>query len=90
MGEVAIYTPKPTAYNIYKCEDYVYRQAGNAIAAVIDIRGVDTFIADLASKKAPTNAKYTQMRNDCGASDNILKYLNEKMEREKREREAVK
>ena len=90
VGEVAIYTPKPTAYNIYRCEDYVYRQAGNAIAAVIDIRGVDTFIADLAKKKAPTSAKYTQMRNDCGASDNILKYLNEKIEREKKERETAK
>lgn len=87
VGEIKIYTPKPTAYNIYRCEDYVYKQAGNAIAAVIDIRGLDTFMADLANKKAPTNAKYQQMRNDCGSSDNIIKYLNEKIEREKREKE---
>lgn len=79
VGEVAIYTPKPTAYNVYRCEDYVYRQAGNAVAALIDIRGVDRFLRDLVSKKAPTNAKYQQIRNDCGeASDNILKYLEER------------
>ena len=79
VGEVKIYTPKPTAYNVYRCEDYVYRQAGNAVAALIDIRGVDKFLCDLVKNKAPTNSKYEQLRNDCGqASDNILKYLEER------------
>ncbi|MBP1559725.1 MAG: replication initiation factor domain-containing protein [Oscillospiraceae bacterium] len=77
IGEIRIYTPKPTAYNIYRCEDYVYRQAGNAVAALIDVRGVDRFLRDLVLNKSPTNSKYQQIRNDCGtASDNILQYLN--------------
>lgn len=79
VGEIKIYTPKPTAYNIYRCEDYVYRQAGNAVAALIDIRGVDRFLKDLTKNKAPTNAKYQQIRNDCGtATDNILHFLQER------------
>ena len=79
VGEIKLYTPKPTAYNIYRCEDYVYKQAGNAVAALIDIRGVDRFIKDLVKNKAPTNSKYQQIRNDCGtATDSILKYLEER------------
>lgn len=77
VGEIKIYTPKPTAYNIFRCEEYVYKQAGNAVATLIDVRGVDTFLKDLLKNKAPSNAKYEQIRNDCGvsSSDSILKYL---------------
>lgn len=76
IGEIKIYTPKPTAYNIYKCEDYVYKQAGNAVAALIDVRGGNCFLSDLVKKKAPTNVKYQQLRNDCGeASDSLTNYL---------------
>lgn len=79
FGEIKIYTPKPTAYNIYRCEDYVYKQAGNAVAALIDVRGVDRFLRDLLKNKSPTNAKYQQIRNDCGtSSDSILKFLEER------------
>lgn len=76
VGEIKLYSPKPTAYNIYRCEDYVYKQAGNAVATLIDVRGLDRFIKDLVKNKAPTNSKYQQIRNDCGtATDSILKYL---------------
>lgn len=78
VGDVKVYTPKPTAYNIYRCEDYVYRQAGNAVAALIDIRGVDKFLHDLSKNKAPTNAKYQQIRNDCGTASDSLHYYLEK------------
>lgn len=79
LDTISVYTPKPSAYNLYKCENYGYRQAGNAIAALIDIKGIHKFVEELQEQKPKRNAKYQSLIDTNGsASDGILEFLKER------------
>lgn len=51
-----------TEYNLRKLENFVIKQAGNAIATYIEIKGVDAFLDDLKGRSAKVNPKYTQLK----------------------------
>lgn len=73
---VKLWTPSDMEYNLFHCERYVYKQAGNAISALIQIKGIDTFQAELQKEKSPITAKYTDLINN-NRKDSILEYLEE-------------
>lgn len=76
VQEIKVYTPKDTVYNLSKCEDYVYKQCGNAVTTLINIKGVDVFLHELVQNKSRTSQKYQQLLSDNNASnDGIYNYL---------------
>lgn len=84
VENISLFTPCKSDYNLYKCERYVYTQAGNAVDTLIQIKGVDNFIAELRASKSETTPKYKELLNTYNASHdieehgaNILNYLKE-------------
>lgn len=80
VEKISLFTPCKTDYNIYKCERYVYTQAGNAIDALIKIKGVDNFVKELRASKPETTPKYQELLNAHRADENgalLIKYLKE-------------
>lgn len=84
VEKISLFTPCKTDYNLYKCERYVYTQAGNAVDTLIKIKGVDVFLSELSSSKSETTPKYKELlstyqahklADQNGAS--ILAYLKE-------------
>lgn len=61
--KISVFTPCKTEYNLYKCERYVYSQAGNAIDTLIKIKGIDTFLDELHASKSETTPKYNELLN---------------------------
>lgn len=57
----SIYTKPGTEYNLYQCEDYVYKKAGNAVSALIKIKGADKFIEELNKTPRLPNKKYERL-----------------------------
>lgn len=80
--KISLFTPCKTEYNLYKCERYVYTQAGNAIDTLIRIKGVDQFVEELRASKSETTPKYKELLNtyqahaDQNGAD-LLNYLKE-------------
>ena len=58
---ISIYKKPGLEYNLSNCEDYVYKQAGNAINALLQIYDVETFLVKLRSRKVRMNPKYKQL-----------------------------
>lgn len=84
VEKISLFTRCETDYNLYKCERYVYSQAGNAIDTLIKIKGVDNFVAELKASKSETTPKYQQLINTYHAYEladqhgaNILNHLKE-------------
>lgn len=81
VEDISLFTQCKSDYNLYKCERYVYTQAGNAIDALIRIKGVENFIAELRASKSETTPKYKELINQyqCESEHgaNILEYLKE-------------
>ena len=48
-------------YNLDRCERYVIGQAGNAIEAYINIRGVEGFLDTLKHRATQRNPKYDRL-----------------------------
>lgn len=61
---IKIYTKPGMNYNVLNCEDFVYRQAGNAIEALLRIYDVDEFLDKLRKTQRRHNPKYDQMVNE--------------------------
>ena len=79
---ISLFTKCEVDYNLYKCEKYVYTQAGNAVDTLIKIKGVDNFVAELKASKADTTLKYQQLINSYQADleqhgQNILEVIGE-------------
>mgnify|MGYP002517984770 CR=1 FL=1 len=70
---ISIYTKPGLEYNVLRCENYVYRQAGNAIDALIKCYGQDRFFDKLQKRSARPNPKYSHMVEDFlrGCSEEI-------------------
>lgn len=60
-NRISIYEAPGEEYNLDRCEKYVINQAGNAIDAYIQIRGVDGFLDTLKSRKTRSNPKYQRL-----------------------------
>lgn len=58
---ISIYEAPGMEYNIDRCERYVIRQAGNAIDAYIQIRGVPGFLEELKQRPTMRNPKYDRL-----------------------------
>ena len=71
---ISIYTPKHTDYNLARTEQYIHVQASNSIEALINKKGVYTFLRDMVSDKPLYNEKYEQISHNTGQ---ILKFLEE-------------
>lgn len=54
----SIYVKPGTEYNLERCENFVFNQAGNAIDALLQIYDRDTFLAKIQSRKSRPNPKY--------------------------------
>ena len=65
---ISIYNKPGLEYNVLRCENFVYNQAGNAIAALLECYDVDTFLEKLKKRSSRKNPKYDSMvkefRND--------------------------
>lgn len=69
VEKISVFTPCKTEYNLYKCERYVYSQAGNAIDTLIKIKGFETFLSELHENKSDTTLKYKELLNTYLAHD---------------------
>ncbi len=59
---IRLYTKPGMEYNLYKCENYVYRQAGCAIDALIRCYGIKKFVQMLhITLPVNKNPKYDQL-----------------------------
>lgn len=58
---ISLYEKPGMEYNLDRCETYVYKFAGNAIDALIQIYGEKTFMAKLRERNTRTNPKYQQL-----------------------------
>lgn len=76
---ISVYSSKPTSYNLSRCEAYGFRQAGNAVSTLIDIKGVTNFLKELRQFKPKTNIKYQSLIDTNGKSEeDILSFLAER------------
>lgn len=57
----SIYVKPGTEYNLERCENFVFNQAGNAIDALLQIYDRETFIAKLHSRESRPNPKYKSL-----------------------------
>lgn len=48
-------------YNLEKCKHFVIEQAGNAIAALIELFGIEEVAQMVENRQAKPNPKYDQM-----------------------------
>lgn len=58
---IRIYEAPGMEYNLDRCERYVIGQAGNAIEAYINIRGVEGFLDTLKHRATQRNPKYDRL-----------------------------
>lgn len=73
VGDVipqSIYVAPGIEYNVARCENYVYKYAGNAIDALLQVYDGDVskFLNRLASRGTKPNPKYKQMVSDARAA----------------------
>ena len=59
--KISIYRAPGIDYNLDRLQKYVINQAGNAIAAYVEIKGEDQFMKDLAARDTKPNLKYDQL-----------------------------
>lgn len=57
-ARIRLYQKPGTEYNLYNLEQYVYRQAGNAISALLEIQGEELFKKKLQERGTYVNPKY--------------------------------
>jgi DNA relaxase NicK len=64
---IKLTSPGKPNYNLEKCEGFVFKQCGNAIKTLIDIKGVDSFLEDLEAERSPfVNEKYVSLLSEYG------------------------
>ena len=61
---IQLYHAPGLEYNLDRCERYVIGQAGNAIDAYIQIRGVEGFLDTLKKRTTQRNPKYDRLVNE--------------------------
>ena len=59
---VLLFQRPGTEYNLYDLENFVFKQAGNAISTYIDIKGESAFMDALKNRGTHKNPKYEQLK----------------------------
>lgn len=62
---ISIYEKPGVEYNYLNLENYVIKQAGNAIDTYIEIRGIDGLLEDLKKRGTIPNPKYKILKEQC-------------------------
>lgn len=77
---VSLVTVCKTDYNLAACERYVYKQCGNSLDTLVQIKGWETVINELKLYKPARSVKYKDLinSNNCIKNDPILKYIQER------------
>jgi hypothetical protein len=60
-SKILLYEKPGVEYNMMDLENFVFKQAGNAIDACIQIMGVDAFLETLRKRGVRPNPKYEQL-----------------------------
>ena len=69
---ISLWTPCDTNYNITKCENYVYKHAGNAISTLLQIKGSKQFYKDLQKNRPQVvSEKYHSLLAEYGKTFNV-------------------
>ena len=77
--KISLWTKCDREYNLARCEDYVYRQCGNALDTLINIKGVERLLDELEKNKpSEKNIKYIKLEKEYKANEGILNYLEER------------
>ena len=58
-SRISLYEKPGMEYNLDRLDNYVFRQAGNAVDAAVAIYGVDGFLERLHQRKTLPNPKYS-------------------------------
>ena len=61
--KLSIYAKPGVDYNLARCENFVFNSAGNAIDALLQIHGVETFMKKLKAREIQQNPKYINLVN---------------------------
>lgn len=78
VQKISLYTPCDLEYNLLHCENFVYRQAGNALDTLIKIKGIETVLSELEKHKPVKSKKYTELIRQHGVKkddETILDFL---------------
>lgn len=59
--KISIYRSPGTDYNLARCQNYVFNSAGNAVDALLQIHGTETFLKLLSERKINENPKYLNL-----------------------------
>ena len=77
--KISLWTKCDREYNLARCEDYVYKQCGNALDTLINIKGVERLLDELEKNKpSEKNIKYIKLEKEHKANEGILNYLEER------------
>lgn len=60
-GRIRLYVKPGADYNIFNCEDFVFKQAGGAIYTLLELYGVELFLQKLQEQRGTLNPKYKQL-----------------------------
>ena len=71
VQSIRLYEKPGAEYNLSKLERFVYKQAGGAVATLLEIVGQDKFLEDLQARGTILNPKYRALLDDyyCGMID---------------------
>lgn len=64
VSQLSVYKQVGLGYNLARCCDYVSRQAGNAVDALLQIYGTDGFLKLIEDRTVKRNPKYTNLVNE--------------------------
>lgn len=77
--KISLWTKCDREYNLARCEDFVYRQAGSALDTLINIKGIEKVVKELKENKPQEkNIKYIKLEKEYKGNDGILKFLEER------------
>ena len=80
VGRISIYIAPGVEYNAERCTNFVVNQAGNAIAACLEMYGQDELVKMISNRKVKPNPKY----------DHIVAEYRYQQEEQKREEQMRK
>lgn len=60
-GRIRLYKKPGADYNVLRCEDFVFRQAGGAVYTLLELYGIEMFLQKLQEQRGTLNPKYKQL-----------------------------
>ena len=75
---ISIYEAPGMEYNLERCENYVFNQAGNAIDTMLKLYGTDKFLEKIENRTAAPNPKYAMLLDKHWYERYYLRYVKDK------------